>query len=61
MDPYWVLLSHSEPHYSGKIGDDVSLKWFFQNFDKKFSVDTKYKIAGMFLKLLNNPTRKLAL
>ena len=61
VDPYWVLLSHSEPHYSGKIGDDVSLKWFFQNFDKKFSVDTKYKIAGMFLKLLNNSTRKLAL
>ena len=61
VDPYWVLLSHSEPHYSGKIGDDVSLKWFFQNFDKKFSVDTKFRIAGMFLKLLNNPTRKLAL
>ena len=61
VDPYWVLLSHNEPHYSGKIGDDVSLKWFFQNFDKKFSVDTKFRIAGMFLKLLNNPTRKLAL
>jgi thiamine kinase-like enzyme len=61
VDPYWVLLSHSEPHYSGKIGDDVSLKWFFQNFDKKFSVDTKFRIAGIFLKLLNSPTRKLAL
>ena len=51
VEPYWVLPSHSKPHYSGKVVDDVSLKWFFQNFDKKFSVDTKFRVAGMFLKL----------
>jgi len=61
VEPYWVLPSHSKPHYSGKVVDDVSLKWFFQNFDKKFSVDTKFRVTGMFLKLLNKPTRKLAL
>ena len=61
VEPYWVLPSHSKPHYSGKVVDDVSLKWFFQNFDKKFSVDTKFRVAGMFLKLLNNPARKLVL
>jgi len=61
VDPYWVLPSHSKPHYSGKVGDDISLKWFFQNFAKKFSVDTKFRVAGMFLKLLNNPARKLVL
>ena len=61
VEPYWVLPSHSKPHYSGKVVDDVSLKWFFQNFDKKFSVDTKFRVAGMFLKLLNKPARKLAL
>ena len=61
VEPYWVLPSHSKPHYSGKVVDDVSLKWFFQNFDKKFSVDIKFRVAGMFLKLLNNPARKLVL
>ena len=61
VESYWVLPSHSKPHYSGKVVDDVSLKWFFQNFDKKFSVDTKFRIAGIFLKLLNNPARKLVL
>ena len=61
VEPYWVLPSHSQPHYSGKVVDDVSLKWFFQNFDKKFSVDTKFRVAGMFLKLLNKPARKLVL
>ena len=61
VEPYWVLPSHSKPHYSGKVVDDVSLKWFFQNFDKKFSVDTKFRVAGMFLKLLNKPARKLVL
>ena len=24
VDPYWVLLSHSEPHYSGKIGETAT-------------------------------------
>ena len=61
VEPYWVLPSHNEPHYSGKVVDDVSLKWFFQNFDTKLRVDTKYKIAGIFLKLLNKSTRKSVL
>ena len=55
---YWTLPSHRKPHYSGKIEDDISLKWFFQNFDKKFSVDTKFKIIGLFLKRLNIVIRK---
>ena len=58
IEPYWVLPSHTQPHYSAKLTDDVSLKWFFENFDKKFSVDQKFKIAGKFLKLLNKNTRK---
>lgn len=61
VDPYWTLPSYEQPHYSGKVNDDVSLKWFFQNFDKKLLVDTKYRIAGIFLKSLNKAARKLVL
>ena len=56
---YWVLPSHKKPHHSGEIDNAVSLKWFFQNFDKTFSVDKKFKIIGMFLKIFNSTTRKL--
>ena len=58
VEPYWVLPSHIQPHYSAKLNDDVSLKWFFENFDKKFSVDSKFKIVGKALRLLNKSTRK---
>ena len=58
IEPYWVLPSHIQAHYSAKLNDDVSLKWFFENFDKKFSVDSKFKIVGKVLKLLNKNTRK---
>ena len=57
-ESYWVLPSHEQPHFSGKLTDDISLKWFFDNFAKKFSVDQKFKIAGKLLKLLNKNTRK---
>jgi len=56
---YWVLPSHEKPHYSGNIEDDVSLTWFFQNFDKKFSVGKKFSVVGKFLKTLNPKTRRL--
>ncbi len=59
VKPYWVLPSYRKPHYSGNIEDDISLKWFFHNFDKKFSVDTKFKIIGLFLKRLNKITRSV--
>jgi len=59
VKPYWVLPSHRKPHYSGSIIDDISLGWFFKNFDKKYSVDTKYKILGLFLKALNVKMRRL--
>lgn len=58
IEPYWVLPSHAQPHYSAKLNDDISLKWFFENFDKKFSVDSKFKIVGKALRLLNKSTRK---
>ena len=58
IEPYWVLPSHIQAHYSAKLNDDVSLKWFFENFDKKFSVDSKFKIVGKALRLLNKSTRK---
>jgi hypothetical protein len=58
IEPYWVLPSHMQAHYSAKLNDDVSLKWFFENFDKKFSVDSKFKIVGKALRLLNKSTRK---
>ncbi len=58
IEPYWVLPSHVQAHYSAKLNDDVSLKWFFENFDKKFSVDSKFKIVGKALRLLNKSTRK---
>ncbi len=61
IDSYWALPSHNQAHYSGKISDDVSLKWFFHNFDKKFFVDNKFKIIGKFLKILNKKMRKLLL
>ena len=58
IEPYWVLPSHVQAHYSAKLNDDVSLKWFFENFDKKFSVDSKFKIVGKALRLLNKSARK---
>ncbi len=58
VEPYWVLPSHIQAHYSAKLNDDISLKWFFENFDKKFSVDSKFKIVGKALRLLNKSTRK---
>ena len=61
IDSYWALPSHNQTHFSGKISNDVSLKWFFYNFDKKFFVDNKFKIIGKFLKILNKKMRKLLL
>ena len=58
IESYWALPSHMQAHYSAKLTDDTSLKWFFDNFDKKFSVDKKFKIIGKLLKLLNRSTRK---
>ena len=58
VESYWALPSHKQAHYSGKISDDISLKWFFHNFDKKFFVDSKFKIIGKFLKILNKKMRK---
>ena len=58
IESYWALPSHTHAHYSGKLTDDISLKWFFENFYKKFSVDSKFKFAGRFLKLLNKRMRK---
>jgi hypothetical protein len=61
INSYWALPSHNQANYSGKISDDVSLKWFFHNFDKNFFVDTKFKIIGIFLKILNKTLRKVFL
>jgi SAM-dependent methyltransferase len=61
VDSYWALPSHNQANHSGKISDDVSLKWFFHNFDKKFFVDKKFKIVGKFLKTLNKKMRELLL
>tara|TARA_B110000196_G_scaffold285843_1_gene269185 strand:+ start:489 stop:2159 length:1671 start_codon:yes stop_codon:yes gene_type:complete len=61
VDSYWTLPSHNQANHSGKISDDISLKWFFHNFDKKFFVDKKFKIVGKFLKTLNKKMRKLLL
>ncbi len=61
VDSYWTLPSHNQANHSGKISDDISLKWFFHNFDKKFFVDEKFKIVGKFLKILNKKMRKLLL
>ena len=58
VDSYWALPSHNQANHSGKISDDVSLKWFFHNFDKKFFVDKKFKIVGKFLKTLNKKMRE---
>ena len=61
VDSYWTLPSHNQANHSGKISDDISLKWFFHNFDKKFFVDKKFKIVGKFLKILNKKMRKYLL
>jgi len=61
VDSYWTLPSHNQANHSGKISDDISLKWFFHNFDKKFFVDNKFKIIGKFLKILNKRMRKYLL
>jgi SAM-dependent methyltransferase len=58
---FWALPSFDRLHYSGRMDDDISLKWFFQNFDRKFLVDGKYKMIGRFLKLFNKTARKFFL
>jgi SAM-dependent methyltransferase len=55
---FWAIPSYRKPHYSGNMEDDISLKWFFHNFDKKYSVDKRFKILGLFLRILNNSARK---
>ena len=55
---YWVLPSYKKPHHSGKIDNDISLKWFFKNFSNVFSIDRKLKIISLFLKGFNNISRK---
>ena len=61
VNSFWALPSFDKLHYSGRVDDDISLKWFFKNFDKKFSVDIKYKIIGKFLKILDKNGRKFFL
>lgn len=56
---YWVLPSYKKPHHSGRIDDDISLKWFFNNFSKVFSIDMKLKIVSLFLRKFNGMSRKL--
>jgi hypothetical protein len=58
VKPYWVFPSHTRPHYSADIENSISLKWFFHNFDKTFSVDRKFSIIGNSLKILNSTLRK---
>ena len=57
IKPYWVLPSHKIPHHSGEINNNSS-KWFIENFDKKFSVDKKWKFVGKILK--NLPIKNFA-
>tara|TARA_Y100000590_G_scaffold463122_1_gene629037 strand:+ start:2323 stop:3990 length:1668 start_codon:yes stop_codon:yes gene_type:complete len=59
VKPYWVFPSHTKPHYSANIEDDVSLEWFFENFDKTFSVDKKFSMIRNSLKILNSKSRKI--
>jgi len=55
---FWVIPSYRKPHYSGNMENDISLRWFFHNFDKKFSVDRRFRILGLFLRILNDSARK---
>tara|TARA_B100000029_G_scaffold133968_1_gene128100 strand:+ start:1958 stop:3625 length:1668 start_codon:yes stop_codon:yes gene_type:complete len=59
VKPYWVFPSYTKPHYSADIEDDVSLEWFFKNFDKTFSVDKKFSVIRNSLKILNSKSRKM--
>ena len=58
VEPYWVLPSFQKPHYSGSINDDISLKWFLDNFDKFLFNDTKFAIPRFFLKKINSKIHK---
>lgn len=55
---FWIIPSYRKPHYSGNMEDGISLRWFFHNFDKKYSVGRRFKILGLFLRILNNSARK---
>ena len=55
---YWALPSYKKPHHSGKIDNDVSLKWFFKNFSNVFSIDKKLEIISLFLRGFNSTARK---
>ena len=58
VEPYWVLPSFQKSHYSGSINDDISLKWFLDNFDKFLFNDTKFTIPRFFLKKINSKIHK---
>jgi len=53
---YWGLPSEDRPYFSSKMDDEISLKWYFQNFTS-FVKGTKIKIKQkiVFFVLMNIP------
>ncbi len=58
IDAYWTVASHNQINFWGRMDDDISIKWFIQNFDKKFFVDKKFKMIGKILKMFTKSIRK---
>ena len=58
VNPYWIFPSYEKPYFSGKLSDDISLKWFFNNLDNlvgKHTLSQKKKILLSIIKKLNYP------
>ena len=55
---YWVFPTYDKPYFSGKLEDELSLKWFFNNLDNligKQTLPIKKKLLLSVIKKLNYP------
>jgi len=49
---YWVLPSIKKPYFSGKIDDDVSYQWFFQNITDFLLKNQKSRIKNLYFLII---------
>jgi ubiquinone/menaquinone biosynthesis C-methylase UbiE len=50
---YWVLPSIKKPYFSGKIDDDLSYEWFFQNLKNFLLKNNSSKIKNYFYSIIS--------
>lgn len=54
---YWILPSNNKPYFSGRLDDNITLKWFFKNITKFMLKGKKSKIKKFFLFIMQKIDR----